>query len=671
MNELPYRQIHMDFHTSPLIPDIGAGFDAEGFARVLQKSRVNSINLFAKCHHGMYYYPTKIGTVHPNLKFDLLGAQMKACRDAGIRACVYTTAAWNEDWCDRHPEWQQVSPDGVWGLKKPLSADYYSWKTLCINNAEFAAYMKAELDEIYSLYKPDGFWIDIVRLYDCVCATCRAEMSGLGIYPGDHGQLARHNRMAEIKFMKDIYTHLKSLDAGLDVFFNGLPNEVDLADDEALSARNKRLYNTYVDLESLPSELWGYTHFSLQVNYLNKYPQELAMMNGKFHKAWGDFGSLRNAEALEYECFRALMNGAKICIGDQLHPSGKIDNSVYQRIGDVFGKIAEKEPWCYNTVKSSQIGVFTPNRALHAEDADASASAEGVFRIMSELHYLFDFIDFQDDIEKYELIILPDEIRLPDAMAEKLSRFIKKGGKLIATAKAGLGTGKDRFVPGELGVEYIAEAEFNPRYARIPPDRFKDIAPMDYVMYERGVTVKAAAGAEIWAYVADPYFNRSYEHFCSHCQTPPAGVTEKPCIVRNGNCLYIANPLFRDYAINGCKVYKDIIKNCMETLLERPLVKCDLPTTAELTLRKQDDKTILHILNYIIQRKCRTLDIIEEKWPLLNREIAVRTEAPPRKVYTAPQLEELAFRCEKGYTIFTIPEINGHQMVVLEQGKMR
>jgi hypothetical protein len=22
-------------------------------------------NLFAKCHHGMYYYPTKIGTMHP------------------------------------------------------------------------------------------------------------------------------------------------------------------------------------------------------------------------------------------------------------------------------------------------------------------------------------------------------------------------------------------------------------------------------------------------------------------------------------------------------------------------------------------------------------------------------------------------------------------------------
>ena len=102
---IPFRQIHLDFHTSPLIGDIGAEFDAEEFADTLKKAHVNSINLFTKCHHGMFYYPTAIGTMHPGLTFDLFGAQMQACREHEIRALAYTCVSWNEDWAARHPEY--------------------------------------------------------------------------------------------------------------------------------------------------------------------------------------------------------------------------------------------------------------------------------------------------------------------------------------------------------------------------------------------------------------------------------------------------------------------------------------------------------------------------------------------------------------------------------------
>ena len=83
-DRIPYRQIHLDFHTSPEIPGIGAKFDPDEFIRTLREAHVNSINLFTKCHHGMYYYPSDLGTQHPGLNgFDLFGAQVKACREAG------------------------------------------------------------------------------------------------------------------------------------------------------------------------------------------------------------------------------------------------------------------------------------------------------------------------------------------------------------------------------------------------------------------------------------------------------------------------------------------------------------------------------------------------------------------------------------------------------------
>ena len=65
MDELAFRQVHLDFHTSGDIPDVGADFDPQEFVATLQRARVNSVTCFAKCHHGYSYYPTDVGVPHP------------------------------------------------------------------------------------------------------------------------------------------------------------------------------------------------------------------------------------------------------------------------------------------------------------------------------------------------------------------------------------------------------------------------------------------------------------------------------------------------------------------------------------------------------------------------------------------------------------------------------
>lgn len=115
VNNQAFRQIHLDFHTSPLIPGIGEKFDPKEFAGTLKKGYVNSVTCFAKCHHGMCYYPTKVGKMHPELKFDLLGEMIRACHAEEIRVPVYITSGWEDDSAEEHPEWQQVNRNGVLG----------------------------------------------------------------------------------------------------------------------------------------------------------------------------------------------------------------------------------------------------------------------------------------------------------------------------------------------------------------------------------------------------------------------------------------------------------------------------------------------------------------------------------------------------------------------------
>ena len=35
MTQLPFRQIHLDFHTSPLIPGVGEDFDPQEFVKAI------------------------------------------------------------------------------------------------------------------------------------------------------------------------------------------------------------------------------------------------------------------------------------------------------------------------------------------------------------------------------------------------------------------------------------------------------------------------------------------------------------------------------------------------------------------------------------------------------------------------------------------------------------
>ena len=91
-NYFPKRAIHFDFHTMPGCNDVGTEFNGREFAATLHKAKVEYINIFAKCNLGFCYYPTRIGTVYPGLKFDLMGEIIHACKKAGIRVAVYFNA---------------------------------------------------------------------------------------------------------------------------------------------------------------------------------------------------------------------------------------------------------------------------------------------------------------------------------------------------------------------------------------------------------------------------------------------------------------------------------------------------------------------------------------------------------------------------------------------------
>src|SRR5215813_2487256 len=101
------------------MPKLAQRFDPDEFGDRLLAAHVNGATVFAKDRYGYSYFPSKHGRMHPNLSFDLLGAQVKALRKRRIQVLAYYMLTWNPELAERHPEWLVVYHPGDKSRPKP------------------------------------------------------------------------------------------------------------------------------------------------------------------------------------------------------------------------------------------------------------------------------------------------------------------------------------------------------------------------------------------------------------------------------------------------------------------------------------------------------------------------------------------------------------------------
>ena len=164
---LPYRQVHLDFHTSEKIPGVGVRFSRDNFAQALKVGHIDSITLFAKCHHGWSYFDSAVNARHPGLDFDLLDEQLEVCRELGVRTQIYISAGLDEHYAREHAECICAGPAGTPSLLYP------GYHRLCLGTP-YLDKLAAETEEVMRCYagKFDGVFFDIVEPTPCLCEYC-------------------------------------------------------------------------------------------------------------------------------------------------------------------------------------------------------------------------------------------------------------------------------------------------------------------------------------------------------------------------------------------------------------------------------------------------------------------------------------------------------------------
>lgn len=660
---LPFRHVHLDYHTSELMKNVGGEFNKKEFVTTLKKAHVNSICCFARCHHGYLYYPSKLfpERIHPQLaNKNLLLEQVEACKEAGIRIPVYVTVQWDHFSAMDRSDWLMRDEKGQL-VEQMFSPGFYRY--LCINTS-YRDFLKAHVKEICEMApNHDGFFFDILWAQPCCCPACREKMEAKGLDYRKPEDRKLFGEMSIRDFTDDMTAFVHEINSEYAVYYNS----------GNIDPENKTHLKdfTHLEFDALPSGHGDYNDFPIVTRTNRTYGYDYAGHTGKFHTGWGDVHSYKNQAALEYECFMLMALGGKCIVGDQLHPLGQLDQVSYELIGRVFSQIEKKESWCEGVEPVVEIGVYyTQKKAL-----------TGVHKILKEAGYQYDIIGLDSDFSRYKVIVLADRVVTEGDLLQKLRGYLSEGGKIFATFLSGVNEEGSRFeLP--LGVKMLSDREIDVdgkavrgqlRYRKeytdyvIPRGNLgKGLPETEHVMYVKANEVEVGEGGQVLLETTAPPFYRDMAHFCSHVQAPSYGDKGTAAAIGTDQSLYLAFNLFELYDELGPKWCKQFVINGLDLLLEQRIVRHTGPSTMEAIINEQPAKEryVLHILHYVPIKRAEQLEIIEDVYPLYDVKMVLQLEKKIRTIKLQPENKPLDFKyLEDGGIELLVPYFKGHQLI--------
>lgn len=660
MQTEPTRQIHLDFHTSGLLTGIGSAFRKKQFQEALTLGRVNLINVFAKCHHSWSYYPTKIGRPHPHLTCDLLGGQLEACREIGVRAPIYVTMGWSAQDAEDHPDWCMRHADGTivgaWdaAVRPEVAKPVFQWKCLC-PTGEYHQLIVAQTEEICRLYPVDGFWYDIYQAERlCYCERCRRAMRDAGLNPERQDDVERQRAETIRRHTAELKALVHGRHPQASIYFNGLT-----VLGRPANARY-RLFadNTKNDLEDLPTTWGGYDKFPLRAKFFHREGKPIVAMSGKFHTSWGEFGGFKDPEAIRYEAAAMIAFGASCNIGDQLHPCGEMDLETYASIGHAYRYVEQIESYGVGGTPVASLGVWLS----HAQEED-----EGLARMLMEEQIDFDVVRGGAEFSAFEVVVVPSHAGTLAGVADDVAAYVAGGGRLLVLGDGALTPAGDRFLV-DVGADFAGPRRTDIDYTVVGDALATGVVRSPFLNYEAAVRARPRAGTEVLARVREPFFSRTHGAYCGHQNTPyrPAAA-EHAAAVRHGRVVWLAHGLDRSYYRHGAKLHRRLVANALRLLHREPMAEAALPSAGRISLLHQpaQRRYVLHLLYGTPLQRGRCL-VIEDLVPLYNTAVTLRLPVEVTSLRLVPSDTPLAPVRTHGALTVVVPEFSCHCAIVAE-----
>jgi hypothetical protein len=432
-----YRQLFRNING----PERIKSFKPEGFIKFAKDVGAEVVVIDVKTAH-YSLYESKVYLKDPILgERDLVKECIEACRKYGLKFVGYVSPLQFEMWWRKKSKWQQRKVNG-----RRVTKSCWPWKTWGCWNTGFGEFICSELKNITEKYRPDGFYIDglIIDEEGCYCEACRKkfkEETGYDIpEKPDWGNYIWYEyirwRYRQVEYFARIISDaVHSIDPKIELIFN-CPHAWCgwYSGQSHLPAKylDRVGTETYISVSAIKysQKFWSLiTHTSYKV-----YVTRMLQNGKKSHSYTYITPDVPWAEAIT-EINTILASGGIPCI--QGCPS---------YLKKIMEEIKRTEPYLIDTEQERFIGLVYSDitrDSYYKENCDKFFSQiHGFFRFCVEKHLPFQLIgdgQIEDgDLSGFKLLILPNVTSLNDNGWENIRRYVKEGGKILATYKTGL-----------------------------------------------------------------------------------------------------------------------------------------------------------------------------------------------------------------------------------------
>ncbi len=665
----PLRQIHLDFHT-PAGVTVGDQFDATTFFDTLEAAKVNSIALFAKCHHGYSYFDTNVGTRHPGLGFDLLGQAVAEAAKRKMPVLAYFSLNVDEVFAEAHPKYVAQFSDG-----RPVDSQILQdgselyWRWLCPNRGSWLeSFFFPHVEECLRLHPVDGIFIDMAGYLpgSCFCEDCLTKMREQGIDPGDQVAHQQFNSATHDRFARELRRRMDAIRPGLRL-------EIGCYNAFGEAAKAKGVITDFY-AETLAFQT-GWLAFPLLGRYLSNTGVPVMGMTGRFLKNWGDFGTIVSPAQLKYQVATHLMVGASTGIGDHMHCNGALEKGVYQTIGEAYTFLEPRQLWCVGMKRLREAAILVPDGVESAAMVAAKGSGVSLFdtlygavKFFTEEHIQWDVVDASMDWSNLRTLVVATP---PSTEAElnKLEAFVAAGGSLLVDPNA-IRTAAPFAARWHalIGVKSANPCEHPGTFYSVSGRFAKGLPDMAHYVHAPGLALKPATGAKVLARMRTPPFVRSREHFYGHFHGPDM-LDAGPAVIssQDGRVVTLAQPLLAAYLQTGYHAHRTLLRNVFEKILPQRLLRTDAPGQLEITLGRKDGKLVLQMLPFIADRRDRnSFESLNEPISVNGFSIIIDNGPEVAKIYDPLTGREVKFRKTNQGVRFRPRPVCEHTLLVIE-----
>lgn len=614
-----YSRLLIDNHITECDDSFMTRFDPATYAKMAKKAQIDSAMVYACCHNGNCYYPTKVGHMHKNLNGrDIFGETIESLKKENIVPIAYTTVIYHNDSAKNNSGWRTKDIDG----KEHHGRYWFS----CPNNRDYVEFTKKQCSEIIS-YDIKGIFIDMTFWpMICYCDSCRQkykeefdsaipETIDWNDSKWTAFQRARERWMGE--FAMTLSSHIKNERPELTAVhqFSPVLHGWFLGQSAAISDASD--YSSGDFYGGIAQQRFGVKAFAA---FSEKTPYEFMTSRCVNLR---DHTSTKSEEELFCHAATTLANGGAYFFIDAINPDGTLCGEIYEKLGKVSEKLRPfkdfiqknnpeiaAETGLYFSMKSCvnfNIGKVEVKRLnesssnMNVRKTPHLDEAMGTAQILNKCHIPYKVItEKTHDFSDFKTIIINNAMFLSEDEIERIRRFVEDGGTLIATGLTSLycnDKSDGNFALKDVfGLSFAGKMSKKINYLTIDFDKNSFVSCQD-----SSPLVKVVSANPV-AFLTEPHFKCNDENvYASIHSNPPGVLTEYCALAENkfgkGKCVYFCSSIMSSPNHAQQEYIASLFQKHIKPLT---LVSTNAPSCIETTILKSSDSNslILCMVNF-------------------------------------------------------------------------